>query len=57
MLAWLSWLGLGLSLAGLWVGANWGLAGLVLGSAAGSLLGCIPSFVIAKRALARGYVG
>lgn len=56
-LAWMTWVGVAASLAGVWIGATWGLVGLVCGSAAGSLVGAVPSALLARRAIKHGYIG
>ena len=56
-LSWRSWLGIAAMAAGAWTGATWGLAGLVVGGALGSLCGSLPNVVVARRVLARGYIG
>jgi hypothetical protein len=47
----LGWMGLAAAGAGAVVGSNWGLEGLVIGAALGSLTGSVPGTLIARRAL------
>jgi hypothetical protein len=56
-LSWMSWLIIAATLAGSWLGARWGLAGLMSGSAAGCLAGSIPIALMARKVLVRGFVG
>ncbi|TPG16493.1 hypothetical protein EAH87_14840 [Sphingomonas koreensis] len=59
-IAWLGWMG-GLSIAatviGAWIGARWGLTGLIFGGALASLIGNIPAAQLGRRVVARGYIG
>lgn len=56
-LGWMSWLTIAATLIGALLGAYWDLTGLIFGSAAGCLVGGIPSALLARRAVVRGFVG
>ena len=56
-LGWMSWLTIASTLIGAVLGAGWGLTGLVFGSAAGSLIGAVPSALLARKTVDRGFVG
>ena len=45
------WLGLALAALGVFAGAPWGLAGVICGSAAGSLAGSLPAILLSRRRL------
>ncbi|GGC10016.1 hypothetical protein GCM10011494_30880 [Novosphingobium endophyticum] len=55
-LSWMSWFVIAATVAGSWLGARWGLAGLMCGSAAGCLIGSIPGALLARKVLVRGFV-
>ena len=55
-LSWMNWLTIAACLLGAWIGARWGLAGLISGSAVGCLLSTIPPALLARQALSRGFV-
>lgn len=56
-LSWMSWLAITTTLLGAWLGAHWDLAGLMCGSAIGCIIGTIPSALLARKVVARGFVG
>ena len=53
----LSWAGVLTNVTGAYLGSFWGLPGLIFGGALGSMVGSLPSFALARRAVIRGYVG
>jgi O-antigen/teichoic acid export membrane protein len=55
-LSWMSWVTIVGSILGAWFGAQWGLMGLIYGSAIGCFIGSIPSALLARRVVARGFV-
>lgn len=56
-LGWMSWLTIASTLIGALLGAEGGLTGLVFGSAVGCLIGAVPSALLARKAVDRGFVG
>lgn len=47
----LGWIGLATSVAGAFIGARWGLIGLLYGVTLGSMVGTLPAILLAKRKL------
>ncbi|AIT80927.1 lipopolysaccharide biosynthesis protein [Novosphingobium pentaromativorans] len=55
-LSWMNWLTIAACLLGAWIGARWGLVGLISGSAVGCLASTIAPASLARHALSRGFV-
>jgi O-antigen/teichoic acid export membrane protein len=55
-LSWMSWLNIVACILGAWLGARWGLMGLIWGSAIGCVIGTVPSALLARKVVARGFV-